>query len=97
MESPTCGKTALIHQMREILTSKPTFIQSVSEKLLKNGEHKSPPEHSLNWIWTENQQCGVAHFLAIFRHPVLITNKTNTRRKRLTESYIIFYVKSGCG
>ena len=37
MESPTCEKMALIHQMREILTSKPAFIQGVSEKLLKTG------------------------------------------------------------
>ena len=24
-------------------------IQGVSEKLLENGEHKSPPEHTFNW------------------------------------------------
>ena len=34
---PPEGETALIHQTREILTSKPTFIQGVSEKLLKTG------------------------------------------------------------
>ena len=49
MESPISGKTALIHQTGEILTSKPTFIQGVSEKLLKVGEHKSPPEHAFIW------------------------------------------------
>ena len=49
MESPTFGKTALIHQTKEILTSKPTFTQGVSVKLLKNGEHKSPPEHTFIW------------------------------------------------
>ena len=36
-------KTALIHHTGEILTSNPTFIQGVSEQLLKNGEQKSPP------------------------------------------------------
>ena len=42
-------ETALIHQTGEILTSKPTFIQGVSEKLLKNEEHKSPPVHTFIW------------------------------------------------
>ena len=37
MGSPTFQKTALIHQTKEILTSKPIFTQGVSEKLLKNG------------------------------------------------------------
>ena len=32
MESSTFKKTALIHQTKEILTSKPTFTQGVSEK-----------------------------------------------------------------
>ena len=49
MESSTLEKTALIHQTKEILTSKPTFTQGVSEKLLINGEHKSPPEHTFIW------------------------------------------------
>ena len=49
MESPTFGKTALIHQTKEILTSKPIVTQGVSEKLLKNGEHKSLPEHTFIW------------------------------------------------
>ena len=40
-------ETALIHHTREIFTSKPTFIQGFSEKLLKNGEHKSPPVHGV--------------------------------------------------
>ena len=39
-------ETALIHQTGEILTKKPTFIQGISEKLLKNEEHKSPPVHT---------------------------------------------------
>ena len=41
-------ETALIHQT-EILTSKQIFIQGVSEKLLKNEEHKSPPVHTFIW------------------------------------------------
>ena len=36
--------------MSEILTSKPTFIQSISEiKIVKNEEHKLPPEHTFIW------------------------------------------------
>ena len=81
-------ETDLIHQTGEILTSKPTFIQGVSEKLLKNEEHKSPPVHTFIWrfsiVWTGNQQCSVPHFSSFLRHPVFITNKTNTRTKRLT-------------
>ena len=49
MESSTFEKTAPIHQTKEILTSKPTFTQGVSEKLPINGEHKSPPEHTFIW------------------------------------------------
>ena len=41
---------------------KPTFMQGVSEKLLKNGEHKSIPEHTFIWHLTANQQCSVPHF-----------------------------------
>ena len=33
----------------EILTSKQTFMQGVSEKLFKNEEHKSLPEHKFIW------------------------------------------------
>ena len=59
-------ETAIIRQTREILTSIPTFIQGVSEKLLKNGEHKLPPVHTFIWrfsiVWTGNQQCSVPHF-----------------------------------
>ena len=84
-------ETALIHQTGEILTAKPTFIQGVSEKLLKNGEHKLPPVHIFIWLfsnslnWKSTMQC--SPFLAIFLdHPVFITNKTNTRTKRLTLS-----------
>ena len=40
---------------------KPTFIQGVSEKLLKNGEHKSIPEHTFIGRLTANQQCSVPH------------------------------------
>ena len=49
MESPTCGKTALIYQKKEIVTSQPTFTKGVSEKLLKDGEHKLPPEYTFIW------------------------------------------------
>ena len=50
MESPTFGKMALIHQTEEILTSEPIFTQGVSYgKIAKNGEHKSPPEHTFIW------------------------------------------------
>ena len=59
-------ETALIHQTGEIFTSKPTFIQGVSEKLVKDNEHKSPPVHTFTWrfsiVWTGNQQCSVPHF-----------------------------------
>ena len=51
---------------REILTSKLTFIQGVSEKLLKNREHKSPLVHTFIWCFSivsiGNQQCSVPHF-----------------------------------
>ena len=43
-------ETALIYQTGEILASKPTFIQGVSEKLLKNEEHKSPPVHIFKYM-----------------------------------------------
>ena len=50
MESPTFSKMAFIHQREEILTSKPIFTQGVSYgKITKNGEHKSPPEHTFIW------------------------------------------------
>ena len=59
-------KTAFIHQTGEILTSKPPFILGVSEKLLKNGEHKLPSVHTFIWrfgiVGTGNQQCSVPHF-----------------------------------
>ena len=42
-------ETALIHQTGQILISKLTFIQGVSEKLLKSEEHKSPPVHTFIW------------------------------------------------
>ena len=48
MESPTFGKTALIIR-RKSLTLKPIFTQGISEKLLKNGKHKSPPRHAFMW------------------------------------------------
>ena len=46
MESPTCGKTALIHA-DEGNQNQPS--EGVSEKLLESGEHKSPPEHTFIW------------------------------------------------
>ena len=45
-------ETAFIYQTREILTSKPTFIQGVSEKLPKNEEHKSPLVHTFIWCFS---------------------------------------------
>ena len=35
---------------REILTSKPSFIQECLRKAVKNGEHKLPPEHKFNGV-----------------------------------------------
>ena len=35
---------------REILTSKPSFIQGCLRKTVKNGEHKLPPEHKFNGV-----------------------------------------------
>ena len=34
---------------RKSLTLKPIFTHGISEKLLKNGEHKSPPRHTFMW------------------------------------------------
>ena len=77
MESPTCGKTALIHQTREILTSKPTFIKGVSEKLLQNGKHKSPLEHTFLWrlaqFELEINNVVFPVFSNFSGHPVFIT------------------------
>ena len=76
---------ALIHQTREILTPKPTFIIGVSEKLLKNGEHKSPPVHTFIWRFElEIINAVFPIFSNFLGHPVFIINKTNTRTKRLT-------------
>ena len=88
MESPTCRKTAIIHQTREMLTSKPTFTQGVSEKLLKNGEHKLPPEHTfirrLAQFELEIKNVVFPIFSNFFGTPCIITNKANTRIKRFT-------------
>ena len=42
-------ETALIHHTKKSLTLKPIFTQDISEKLLKDGEHKSPPRHTFMW------------------------------------------------
>ena len=36
-------------RQRKSLTLKPIFTQGISEKLIKNGEHKSPPRHTFMW------------------------------------------------
>ena len=49
MESSTCGKTALIHQRREILTSSPTFITGCFIKIAKKWETQIAPENTFMW------------------------------------------------
>ena len=86
MEYLTSGKTALIHQTREILTSKPTFILGVKEKLLKKRGTQMPPKHiwCLALIELEINNVVFPIFGKFLRHPVFITNKTNTQTKFLT-------------
>ena len=43
---PHSGKQLSFIIRRKSLTLKLIFTQSISEKLLKNGEHKSPPRHT---------------------------------------------------
>ena len=43
------GKRLSFIIRRKSLTLKPIFTQGISEKLLKNGEHKSPPRHTFMW------------------------------------------------
>ena len=47
MESLTFGKTALIHQTKEILKTK--LHTGCVRKIVKNGENKSPLEHTFIW------------------------------------------------
>ena len=82
MESPTCWKTALIDQTREILTSKPTFIPGVSKKLLKTvhtnhllSTHLYGVQHSLNWKST--MQC--SPFLTVFWDTLYLLHLLNSR------------------
>ena len=42
---PHSGKRLSFIIQRKSLPLKPIFTQGISEKLLKNGEHKSPPRH----------------------------------------------------
>ena len=46
---PHSGKQLSFIIRRKSLTIKPIFTQGISEKLLKNGEHKSPPRHTFIW------------------------------------------------
>ena len=46
---PPAGKRPSFIRREKFLHQNQPFIQGVSEKLLKNGEHKSPPEHTFNW------------------------------------------------
>ena len=46
---PHSGKRLSFIIQRKSLTLKPIFTQGISEKLLKNGEHKSPPRHTFMW------------------------------------------------
>ena len=46
---PHSGKRLSFIIRRKSLTLKPVFTQDISEKLLKNGEHKSPPRHTFMW------------------------------------------------
>ena len=49
---PHSGKLLSFIIRRKSLTLKPIFTQGISEKLLKNGEHKSPPRHTFMWRLT---------------------------------------------
>ena len=46
---PNSGKRLSFIIRRKSLTLKPIFTQGISEKLLKNVEHKSPPRHTFMW------------------------------------------------
>ena len=46
---PHSGKRLSFIIRRKSLTLKPIFTQGISEKLLKNGEHKSPPRYTFMW------------------------------------------------
>ena len=46
---PHSGKWLSFIIRRKSLTLKPIFTQGISEKLLKNLEHKSPPRHTFMW------------------------------------------------
>ena len=46
---PHSGKRLSFIIRRKSLTLKPIFTQGISEKLLKNREHKSPPRHTFMW------------------------------------------------
>ena len=46
---PHSGKRLSFIIRRKSLTLKPIFTQGISEKLLKHGEHKSPPRHTFMW------------------------------------------------
>ena len=46
---PHSGKWLSFIIRRKSLTLKPIFTQGISEKLLKNEEHKSPPRHTFMW------------------------------------------------
>ena len=46
---PNSGERLSFIIRRKSLTLKPIFTQGISEKLLKNGKHKSPPRHTFMW------------------------------------------------
>ena len=46
---PHSGKRLSFIIRRKSLTLKPILTQGISEKLLKNGEHISPPRHTFMW------------------------------------------------
>ena len=46
---PHSGKRLSFIIRTKSLTLKPIFTQGILEKLLKNGEHKSPPRHTFMW------------------------------------------------
>ena len=46
---PHSGKRLSFIIRRKSLTLKPILTQGISEKLLKNREHKSPPRHTFMW------------------------------------------------
>ena len=72
---------------REILTSKPSFIQGCLRKTVKNGEHKLPTEHKFN---------GVQYSLNFPQNPgpCRIASPRGTFQSQMSTTKAIFFSES---